>query len=254
MPQTPILFRLPSTSPASQNPQPPVLLDLGARAAEWLGERALAGLRVLTVEPPVGDPARRVDLPASVRCVRALPDRLPFRDGSFAGVIVAGVFEHTRDDLDGLDEMARVLQPGGVLLLRTPRAGMLTWLDPFNLYRYAAETSRRGPLPIESGELGWRRHYRRDELSALLRERGLIPVASGGAGVGLAEVAVLGTMLLCRIVLGSERAEASMRRILQPFVRAESNLPTGRFGYDLVIRAEKSTASSPEGSPPSTLP
>ena len=49
------------------------------------------------------------------------------------------------------------------------------------------------------------------------------------------------TLVLCRIVLGSERAESAARRVLRPFVRAEANLPAGRFGYDLVVRAEKTT-------------
>lgn len=44
-------------------------------------------------------------------------ERLPFADGSFDGVTCGYVLEHLPDPRPGLSEMARVLRPGGRLLL-----------------------------------------------------------------------------------------------------------------------------------------
>jgi SAM-dependent methyltransferase len=65
--------------------------------------------------------------------VRAGAGALPFRSGTFDGVVACLVFEHV-DDLDGgIAEIARVLEPGGRFafflnhpLLQTPGSG---WID-----------------------------------------------------------------------------------------------------------------------------
>src|SRR4051812_40050263 len=51
--------------------------------------------------------------------VRGSGDRLPFADGSFALVTAIGVIEHIAADQAALDEWARVLRPGGQLVLLT---------------------------------------------------------------------------------------------------------------------------------------
>jgi SAM-dependent methyltransferase len=217
------------------------LLDLGGIARDWLGADALADWHTLTVLPPAGDPARRTAGPAP-NALRAAPECLPFADAAFDAVVVAGVLEHARDDLDALDEIARVLRPGGTLVFRTPRAGRLAWLDPYNVLRYASDAVGRRSAPSESGELGWRRHYPADELRALLAVRGLAVRRADGAGLGLAEGLILSVLLVCRLALRSERAERVARRFLRPLLRAEGSLAAGRVGYDVVLVAERVSA------------
>jgi SAM-dependent methyltransferase len=45
---------------------------------------------------------------------------LPFEDGSFSLVTSLDVFEHIEDDLGAMREVARVLEPGGLLLAAVP--------------------------------------------------------------------------------------------------------------------------------------
>ncbi len=47
----------------------------------------------------------------------ALGQPLPFADGSFAGVVSAGVFTTGHVGSEGLDELVRICRPGGVIVL-----------------------------------------------------------------------------------------------------------------------------------------
>jgi SAM-dependent methyltransferase len=55
---------------------------------------------------------------------------LPFRDGSFDGVICMGVIDHVVPPAAGITEMARVLRPGGTLLVSFPNL-----LSPYAFWR-----------------------------------------------------------------------------------------------------------------------
>lgn len=74
-------------------------------------------------------PVEGVDLSAGMLAVAArkgaydrlaegdLAGRLPFEDGRFAGCVCAGVFTTGHVGAEGLDELLRVLAPGGVVVL-----------------------------------------------------------------------------------------------------------------------------------------
>jgi dolichol-phosphate mannosyltransferase len=54
--------------------------------------------------------------------------RLPFQDGAFECVICSEVIEHIPDENGRLiDELGRILKPGGVLILGTPDYGTWAW-------------------------------------------------------------------------------------------------------------------------------
>ncbi len=90
---------------------------LGADQVVWcdLSEEGLADAR-----------ARMAGM-ANVAFERASALDLPFDDGSFDFVCCSGVLHHTTDADRGLDELTRVLRPGGKLYLLLYGSGGLRW-------------------------------------------------------------------------------------------------------------------------------
>lgn len=78
--------------------------------------------------------ARRFGAP----CVRASGFALPFADDSFPCVLCSQVIEHVPTVPSMLDELCRVLQPGGRLVLGTPDYDRWEWVWTEKLYGLAA--------------------------------------------------------------------------------------------------------------------
>jgi len=133
---------------------------LERRAAEVVVgiDLALSALRAATV--------RGID---TVRAQVEAP--LPFEDASFATLIAGEVIEHVFDTQAVMDEFARVLRPGGWLVLTTPnlvalsgRAQLLVGRSPHNIEFDAG--------PETSGHI---RYFTFDTLELLERRAGLVP-------------------------------------------------------------------------------
>ena len=75
----------------------------------------------------------------------------PHPDASYDAVILLDELALTVLEEEALAEAARVLRPGGILLLRVPAAGRLAWLDGYNAFRYVQEITHRGPPPGSGG-------------------------------------------------------------------------------------------------------
>ena len=96
--------------------------------------------------------------------------RLPFRDGSFDGLVCSEVLEHVHDDASVVQEIARVLKPGGVAALTVPCGNYPALWDPLNWVR---ERLGLGHFSPDSGFWGglWAMHlrlYRPDEFRELV--------------------------------------------------------------------------------------
>jgi SAM-dependent methyltransferase len=112
-----------------------VLRSTGVRARRVLDLGCGEGRQVHGVRAVLGDPVV-VGLDLSVgylgraRAAGAVPiaaaideQPLPFRDGSFDVVVFSEVIEHLVDTDGVLDEILRVLRPGGTLVISTPNLG-----------------------------------------------------------------------------------------------------------------------------------
>lgn len=69
------------------------------------------------------------------RLVQGVLRRLPFREAAFDQVICSQVIEHIPEEGISFEEMARVLTPGGVLVIGTPDYGGKTWPLIERLYK-----------------------------------------------------------------------------------------------------------------------
>ena len=162
----------------------------------------------------------------------------PFPDGAYDAVLLLDELALTVREEEALAEAARVLRPGGVLLLRDPASGRVAWLDGYNAYRYLRDITRRGRLLPEVAGIGWRRHYPRADLRGLLQPHFHVREMRA-SGLGLSDAARLAISLLWRWALRSERGDAAIRAIPRALARLEGRFaPAGR-GYWLVVAAER---------------
>jgi len=68
-------------------------------------------------------PRARIAHQTSLSLVNAAGEELPFESATFDAILSHEVLEHVRNDLHCVEEMVRVLKPGGVILLFVPNRG-----------------------------------------------------------------------------------------------------------------------------------
>ncbi len=133
-------------------PALPIPLDRGRVAKRWMAP----GARVLDIGCGAGYHVRHfarnaarvaavdvdgISLAIARRRVRSRRaaflqydgSRLPFADASFDVVTMLDVLEHVADRQAIVEEIARVLRPGGTWIVSVPYRGALRWLSPENM-------------------------------------------------------------------------------------------------------------------------
>jgi SAM-dependent methyltransferase len=83
---------------------------------------------------------------------------LPFADSSFEVVVCFEAIEHVPDPLDALDELRRVLAPGGVLSISSPNPGVYPPGNPFHVHEFAPDELRRELRVRFRHAAGWQQH------------------------------------------------------------------------------------------------
>lgn len=130
------------------------------------------------------------------------PHHLPFPDADFDSASILDVIEHVADQKQVLDELYRVLAPGGVLIATVPGLYALSCFDLGNLkfrlprihrwiYRLQhsrTEYERRyadnpdGLVGDVAAAKGWHEHFTRHSLGRLLEASGFSLVEFDGSG------------------------------------------------------------------------
>lgn len=149
------------------------VLDLGAGSAPYAPLYKGYFRRAVTVDVP----SSRQDV--SAVDVIASADNLPFDDARFDCVVCTEVLEHCARPGAAMDEIARVLKPGGVVLLTTPLMQALHEM-PYDFYRYTPSALR--DLAGVAG-LTVRSLEPRGDYFAMLLGTLLFPVTKGWTGL-----------------------------------------------------------------------
>lgn len=123
-----------------------LLRELGRlvpQAEELWGVDAAPGMVEVAAVASAGDPR--------IRIRQAFAEQLPFADGRFDLVVSSTSFDHWRDQAAGLRECARVLEPGGRLVLCDLLSPLLRVTLPFGRRDRARTPSRLRPLLVAAG-------------------------------------------------------------------------------------------------------
>jgi methionine biosynthesis protein MetW len=159
------------------------LLDVGCGDGAAYGT-ALAGKGVEYVGVDISAPAvaRAVDAGLNVMQIEDA-GRLPFEDEAFDSILCTEVLEHLFDPAGAVDEMARVLRPGGHLVVTVPNVAY--WRRRADLMLLGRWNPFGDTLSVEQP---WRdphiRFFNPGALRRLLSSRGLEVVYVRGFGGG----------------------------------------------------------------------
>jgi ubiquinone/menaquinone biosynthesis C-methylase UbiE len=149
------------------------LLDLGCGAGRHAFEAARRGAEVVALDADHGELRQvsavaaamaetgEIQVPASITAAAGDATRMPFPDGSFDIVIAAEVLEHIPADQNAMNEIARVLRPGGIAAVTVP-----AWLPERICWALSDDYHN-----VPGGHV---RIFTRTELETKLRRAGLL--------------------------------------------------------------------------------
>jgi SAM-dependent methyltransferase len=169
--------------------------------------------------------------------VWADPVAMPFHDGQFTSVTCLDLLAFVHDDQETIYEFARIVKPGGSLIIRVPNESPTAGFDAFNLCRYLADSTHVGSRPPETDELGWRRHFREREIATMLESAGLRVVESRTTGTGLPELFQLSAMVGFRWLQRSEKRYQKALKIIDRAREVDYRIRTPGFGFSQTIFA-----------------
>lgn len=171
---------------------------------------------------------------------------IPLPDRSFDGALFLDVLEHLPDERGALHEAARLLRPGGTLVLSVPHKGPLAWLDSLNLYARFVKRTGHGRFPPEIAATGRHRHYSVRELEALCGDDFAIRRVQR-TGLGIAELIHLPILTLFRWLAPLEWLYQRAAFAYYTAYLAEDVAHLGPLGYHLMVVATRRSVEERSG-------
>jgi ubiquinone/menaquinone biosynthesis C-methylase UbiE len=179
-------------------------------------------------------------------------EKTPYASENFDVITLTDVLEHVADEQAALDEMFRVLKPGGRLIITTPHKGLFAFMDTDN-YAWHLQTKfprlhrqlfrmkhGRDPAP-KVGYESQHRHYSLDDFIALLensRFKNHYEVENVFRGGLFCYVFASNFFEVLSLLTGARFAEW----LLQPLAKLSDRdyfMNYGKFSYNIGIRIKK---------------
>jgi O-antigen/teichoic acid export membrane protein/SAM-dependent methyltransferase len=207
----------------SMIPEGNVVVDVGSSDSPLCGMlRDRPGLAI-AVDVDGGALRRLRERDIQTVLVEASATRLPFRAGSVDTVLCLDVLEHVDRERPVIEEIYRILRPGGTLLLSVPHAGLFEFLDPQNLSARIHRKQQRH---------SYHRHYSAEMLGGLLKGRFSVRNKRFGS-LFLYPITFAGANFLKKHL----RVDATS--LLRKIGDIDNDISWGRFSYNLMVRAVK---------------
>lgn len=141
------------------------ILEVGAGTGRDAVALAKAGAEVLTLDYVAGslELTRKAAAAAGVEVITVCGDALdsPFPEGSFDVVFHQGLLEHFRDTTPLLRDNARILKPGGHVIVDVPQT--------FHYYTLGKKVL----IALDKWFAGWETQFTPAQLEGLVRDQGL---------------------------------------------------------------------------------
>lgn len=179
-------------------------------------------------------------------------EKTPYANESFDAIILTDVLEHVADEQAALNEMFRVLKPGGRLIITTPHRGLFAFMDPDNyawhlrtrfprFHRWLFRMKHgRDPTPKIGYEFK-HRHYSLEDLITLLKNsafHGHFEIEKVFYG-GLLCYALSSNLFEILSVLLGVRLASTLLRPLRKLSDWDYFINYGKFSYHIGILVRK---------------
>ncbi len=200
-----------------------IVLDIGSSSGPLTPALATKGRTVIALDP---DRAALEVLGGAVEPVHPIEagaHHLPVRTASVDAVLLLDVLEHVTDERRTIGEAARVLRPGGVVILSVPHRGLFTFLDPQNL---------SAGIKGRSASHSFHRHYDMNDVTRLLGKEFRI------------ERHHYGGLFLYPITFGlnafvRKHLHLNLSFILKKVGDLDNDVSWGRLSYNLIVKARR---------------
>jgi SAM-dependent methyltransferase len=235
-----------------------LLLDLGCGFGRHAFEGFRRGARVVACDMAVAEllevrtlfeaMVMEGEAPAAGMgdCVNGDATRLPFPDATFDRIIASEVMEHIPDDMGALDELTRVLKPGGTIAVTIP-----AWLP--EKICWALNDEYHAPKAVG----GHVRIYTENELRSKLRGAGLVDGRSHHAH------ALHSPYWWLKCAVGPKNDDVALVKLYHrllvwdiaqhpPVTRVADRLLNPVIGKSLVVYATKPIGRTPPAAPTTT--